>query len=239
MRGASSCSAWPISRSVGGAETKIEAVPIAGFAQMRIVLSNSNDDPQGACRPFDKDRNGFVFGEAGALMVIETEEHALARGATILGRLMGASVTSDSYRIVAPDPNGEQAGYAMTRAIQLAGLAPTDIDQINAHATGTSVGDVAEEKAINNAMGGHKPAVYAPKSALGHSVGAVGAVESILTVLALRDAVIPPTLNLRNLDPEIDLDVVAGTPRQGDYQYAINNSFGFGGHNVALAFGKY
>jgi beta-ketoacyl ACP synthase len=223
----------------GGVETKIEAVPIAGFAQMRIVLSNTNDDPAGACRPFDKDRNGFVFGEGGALMVIETEEHAKARGANILGRLMGASVTSDGYHIVAPDPNGEQAGHAMTRAIELAGLQPTDIDHINAHATGTSVGDVAEGKAINNAMRGHVPAVYAPKSALGHSVGAVGAVESILTVMALRDGVIPPTLNLRNLDPEIDLDVVAGDPRQGDFKYAINNSFGFGGHNVALAFGKY
>ena len=223
----------------GGVETVIEAVPIAGFAQMRIVLSTTNDNPAGACRPFDRDRNGFVFGEAGALIVIETEEHAKARSATILARLMGASITSDGYHIVAPDPNGEQAGHAMTRAIQLAGLTPTDIDHINAHATGTSVGDVAEGKAINNAMGGHKPAVYAPKAALGHSVGAVGAVESILTVLALRDGIIPPTLNLVNLDPEIDLDVVAGEPRTGNYKYAINNSFGFGGHNVALAFGKY
>jgi meromycolic acid 3-oxoacyl-[acyl-carrier protein] synthase II len=223
----------------GGVETVIEAVPIAGFAQMRIVLSTSNDDPAGACRPFDKDRNGFVFGEGGALMVIETEEHAKARGANILARLMGASVTSDGFHIVAPDPDGERAGYAMTRAIQLAGLQPTDIDHVNAHATGTSVGDVAEGHAINNAMGKHRPAVYAPKSALGHSVGAVGAVESILTVMALRDGVVPPTLNLKNLDPEIDLDVVAGEPRQGNYKYAINNSFGFGGHNVALAFGKY
>jgi beta-ketoacyl ACP synthase len=223
----------------GGVESRIEAVPIAGFAQMRIVLSTSNDDPAGACRPFDKDRNGFVFGEGGALMVIETEEHAKARGATPLARLMGASVTSDGYHMVAPDPNGEQAGHAMTRAIQLAGLQPTDIDHVNAHATGTSVGDVAESKAINNAMGGHKPAVYAPKSALGHSVGAVGAVESILTVLALKNGVVPPTLNLKNLDPEIDLDVVHGSPRPGNYQYAVNNSFGFGGHNVALAFGKY
>ncbi|PEG54513.1 beta-ketoacyl-[acyl-carrier-protein] synthase II [Mycolicibacterium diernhoferi] len=223
----------------GGVETKIEAVPIAGFAQMRIVLSNSNDDPQGACKPFDRDRNGFVFGEGGALMVIETEEHAKARGANILARIMGASVTSDGYHIVAPDPNGEQAGYAMSRAIELAGLQASDIDHVNAHATGTTVGDVAEGYAINNAMKGHKPAVYAPKSALGHSVGAVGAVESILTVLALRDGIIPPTLNLKNLDPEIDLDVVAGEPRPGDYKYAINNSFGFGGHNVALTFGKY
>ncbi len=223
----------------GGVETKIEAVPIAAFAQMRIVLSNTNDDPTGACRPFDRDRNGFVFGEGAALMVIETEEHAKARGATILARIMGASVTSDGHHIVAPDPDGIQAGQAMTRAIQLAGLQPGDIDHVNAHATGTNVGDVAEGRAINNAMGSHRPAVYAPKSALGHSVGAVGAVESILTVLALRDGVIPPTRNLRNLDPEIDLDVVAGDPRPGDYLYAINNSFGFGGHNVAIAFGKY
>ncbi|BCO35485.1 beta-ketoacyl-[acyl-carrier-protein] synthase II [Mycobacterium heckeshornense] len=225
----------------GGVETKIEAVPIAGFAQMRIVLSTNNDDPAGACRPFDKDRDGFVFGEAGALMVIETEEHAKARGANILARLMGAAVTSDGYHIVAPDPNGERAGHAMTRAIQLADLTPGDIDHVNAHATGTSVGDVAEGKAINNALGPHggNAAVYAPKSALGHSVGAVGAVESILTVLALRDQIIPPTLNLVNLDPEIDLDVVAGKPRPGSYNYAINNSFGFGGHNVAIAFGRY
>jgi beta-ketoacyl ACP synthase len=223
----------------GGVETRIEAVPIAGFAQMRIVLSTTNDDPAGACRPFDRDRNGFVFGEAGALLVIETEEHAKARGANILARIMGASVTSDGYHIVAPDPNGEQAGHAITRAVQLAGLTPADIDHVNAHATGTSVGDVAEGKAINNALGSSRPAVYAPKGALGHSVGAVGAVESILTVMALRDGVIPPTLNLRNLDPEIDLDVVAGEPRVGDYRYAVNNSFGFGGHNVALAFGKY
>ncbi|BBX45268.1 3-oxoacyl-ACP synthase KasB [Mycobacterium cookii] len=225
----------------GGVETKIEAVPIAGFAQMRIVMSTTNDDPAGACRPFDKDRNGFVFGEGGALMVIETEEHAKARGANILARLMGASVTSDGFHMVAPDPNGERAGHAMTRAIQLAGLTPADIHHVNAHATGTSVGDVAEGKAINNALGPHggNAVVFAPKGALGHSVGAVGAVESILTVLALRDQIVPATLNLVNLDPEVDLDVVAGQPRAGDYQYAINNSFGFGGHNVALTFGRY
>ena len=142
----------------GGVETRIEAVPIAGFAQMRIVLSTTNDDPAGACRPFDRDRNGFVFGEGGAL-----HGHR-DRGARQGPRcqhprpaLMGASVTSDGFHIVAPDPNGEQAGHAMTRAIQLAGLSPTDIDHINAHATGTSVGDVAEGKAINNAMGTHRP----------------------------------------------------------------------------------
>jgi beta-ketoacyl ACP synthase len=184
----------------GGVETKIEAVAIAAFAAMRIVLSSTNEDPVGACRPFDKDRNGFVFGEAGALMVIEREEHAKVRGATILARLMGAAITSDGYHMVAPDPNGEQAGYAMTRAIQLAGLTRADIDHVNAHATGTTVGDVAEGKAINIALGSHKPAVYAPKAALGHSVGAVGAVESILTVMALHDGA----------------DAEPGQPRSGD-----------------------
>jgi beta-ketoacyl ACP synthase len=223
----------------GGVETKIEAVPIAAFAAMRIVMSTNNDNPAGACRPFDKDRDGFVFGEAGALMVIETEEHAKARGANILARIMGASVTSDGFHMVAPDPNGERAGHAITRAIQLAGITPAEIDHINAHATGTQVGDLAESKAIKRALGSNYPAVYAPKAALGHSVGAVGALESILTVLALREQVIPPTLNLENLDPEIDLDVVAGKPRSGNYQYAVNNSFGFGGHNVAITFGRY
>ena len=223
----------------GGVETRIEAVPIAAFAQMRIVMSTNNANPAGACRPFDKDRDGFVFGEGGALLMIETEEHAKARGATILARLMGASITSDGFHMVAPDPNGERAGAAMSQAIRRSGITPNEIDHVNAHATGTQVGDVAESKAINRALGSHRPAIYAPKSALGHSVGAVGAVESILTVQTLRDQVVPPTLNLEHLDPEIDLDVVSGVPRQGKYDYAINNSFGFGGHNVALVFGRY
>jgi beta-ketoacyl ACP synthase len=223
----------------GGVETRIEAVAIAAFAQMRIVMSTNNDDPAGACRPFDRDRDGFVFGEGGALMLIETEENAKARGANILARIMGASITSDGFHMVAPDPNGARAGHAITRAVQLAGLTPGDIDHVNAHATGTQVGDLAESKAINNALDGNKPAVWAPKSALGHSVGAVGAVESILTVMTLRDQVVPPTLNLKNLDPEIDLDVVSDKPRPGNYRYAVNNSFGFGGHNVAITFGRY
>ena len=222
----------------GGVETRIEAVPMAAFAQ-HDLLSTNNEDPAGACRPFDKDRDGFVFGEAGAMITIETEEHAKARGANIIGRLMGAGITSDGYQPVLADPSGEQAGRAMTRAIQLAGLTPGDIDHINAHATGTVPGDRAEANAIRRALGAHTPKVYAPKAALGHSFGAVGAVESILTVLALRDGVIPPTLNLRNLDPEVDLDVVSGEPRPGDYRYAVSNSFAFGGYNVALAFGRY
>jgi len=221
----------------GGVEGMIEALPIAAFSMMR-AMSTKNEDPEGASRPFDKNRDGFVFGEAGAMMIIETEEHAKARGATPLARIMGAGISSDAYHMVAPAPDGLRAGHAMKRAMETAGLSPKDINHVNAHATSTSIGDVAEANAIRNA-GVEHAAVYAPKSALGHSIGAVGALESILTVLALRDGVIPPTLNYETPDPEIDLDVVAGEPRYGEYQYAINNSFGFGGHNVALAFGRY
>ena len=221
----------------GGVEGGIEALPIAAFSMMR-AMSTNNDDPEGASRPFDKNRDGFVFGEAGALMVIETEEHAKARGAKPLARLMGAGITSDAFHMVAPAADGERAGKAIRRSLELAGLSPNDIDHINAHATATSIGDAAEAMAIRVA-GCEQAPVYAPKSALGHSIGAVGALESVLTVLSLRDGVIPPTLNYETPDPEIDLDVVAGEPRYGDYRYAINNSFGFGGHNVALAFGKY
>ena len=222
---------------VGGVEGGIEALPIAAFSMMR-AMSTTNDDPAGASRPFDKNRNGFVFGEAGAMMIIETEEHAKARGAKPLARLMGAGITSDAFHMVAPAADGLRAGAAMKRALETAGLDTKDIQHVNAHATATPIGDTAEANAIRVA-GVEHAAVYAPKSALGHSIGAVGALESILTVLALRDGVIPPTLNYETPDPEIDLDVVAGEPRYGDYSYAINNSFGFGGHNVALAFGRY
>jgi beta-ketoacyl ACP synthase len=220
----------------GGVETEIEAVPVAAFIQ-QDMLSTRNDDPPGACRPFDRDRDGMVLAEGGALMLIETEQHAKARGARILARLMGAGITSDSYDVVKSDPDGQRAGDAITRAIELAGLTPSDIDHINAHATGTVDGDLAEAHAIANALGDHMPAVYAPKAALGNSLGAAGAVEAVLTVQALRDGVIPPTLNLKDLDPDIRLDVVSEQPRRGDYRYAVTNSFGLGGHNVALTFG--
>lgn len=220
----------------GGVESFIDAVPIASFAMMR-AMSTNNDNPAAASRPFDKDRDGFVFGEAGALMTLETEEHAKARGATIHARLLGSGITSDGYHIVAPHPEGLGAARAMTRAIEMAGLTKSDIKHINAHATATPIGDIAEAKAINAAVGNHA-AVYGPKSALGHSIGAVGALESVLTVLAVRDGIIPPTLNVDSQDPEIDLDVVKGEPRTGSFDFALNNSFGFGGHNVALAFGR-
>ncbi|MEC3956753.1 KasA/KasB family beta-ketoacyl-ACP synthase [Nocardia sp. CDC153] len=221
----------------GGVEGSIQALPIAGFSMMR-AMSTRNDDPKGASRPFDMDRDGFVFGEAGALMTIETEEHAKARGATIHARIMGAGITSDGFHLVAPDPEGTGAARAMTRAMEYAGLSKSDVTHINAHATATPIGDTAEANAIKQAVGNHA-AVYAPKSALGHSIGAVGALESVLTVLSVRDGIIPPTLNLENQDPEIDLDVVKGQARTGQYDYALNDSFGFGGHNVAIAFGRY
>jgi 3-oxoacyl-[acyl-carrier-protein] synthase II/beta-ketoacyl ACP synthase len=222
----------------GGVETLIEAVPVAAFWQAGLMSTN-NDDPPGACRPFDKNRDGMVLGEGGALMLIETEEHAKARGAPILARVMGAAMTSDGYDPIKPNPSGETAGDAIARAIEVAGLTPSDIDHINAHATGTTLGDLAEARAIGHALGDHTPAVYAPKAALGHSLGGSGAVEAVLTVQALRDGVVPPTLNLNDLDPEIELDVVAGQARRADYRYAVSNSFGIGGYNVAVVFGAY
>jgi beta-ketoacyl ACP synthase len=220
----------------GGVETWIEPVPVAAFTQMDL-LSTRNDDPARACRPFDKDRDGMVFGEGGALMLVETEAHAKARGAPILARLMGVGITSDGYDAVEPDPNGEEAADAISRGLRLAGLSAGDVDFVKAHAAGTVAGDLAEARAIRTALGEHSPAVYAPKAALGHSLGAAGAVEAVVTVQALRDGVLPPTLNLDHLDPQIDLDVVAGAPRRADYRYALANSFGLGGYNVALVFG--
>jgi len=220
----------------GGVETEIEAVPVASFWQAEM-LSTNNDDPSGACRPFGKDRDGMVLGEGGALMLIETEEHAKARGAPILARLMGAAMSSDAYDPVRPNPDGAMAGSTIARAIELAGLKPSDIDHINAHATGTTFGDLAEARAIGNAFGDHTPAVYASKAALGHSLGGSGAVEAVLTVQALRDGVVPPTLNTKDLDPEISLDLVTGEARRADYRYAVTNSFGIGGYNVAVVFG--
>lgn len=220
----------------GAVETWVEAVPVAAFNELGLMSTN-NDDPPGACRPFDRYREGMVLGEGGALMLIETEAHAKARGAPILARLMGASTNCDAHDAVQPDPTGETAAAAIARAVDLAGLQPADIDHVNAHATGTTLGDLAEARAIRRALGGHDPAVYAPKAALGHSLGAAGAVEAVLTVQALRDGVVPATRNVKVVDPEIGLDVVVDQPRRGDYRYAISNSMGLGGYNAVLAFG--
>jgi beta-ketoacyl ACP synthase len=223
----------------GGVEFPIQGVPIAAYAQIDGIMSTDNDDPVGACRPFDKDRTGMVFGEGGALLIMETEAHAKARGAHVLARVLGGSITSDGYDVMDSDPDAEQEAHAINRAIELARLTPGDIDHVNAHAAGTANGDLVEATALQKVFGNHHPAVYAPKAALGNTFGSSGAVESVLTVLALHDGIVPPTLNLRHLDERIDLDVVTGQARKGDYRYAINTTFAFGGHNVALVFGKY
>lgn len=222
----------------GGVEGHIDAIPIAAFSMMR-AMSTRNDDPAAASRPFDADRDGFVFGEAAAMMVIEREDHARARGAHIHARVMGAGITSDGFHLVAPDPSGQGNTRAMARAMQTAGLSKADVTHVNAHATSTPIGDTAEALGIQAAVGDHA-AIYAPKSALGHSIGAVGALEAVLTIKSVEEGIIPPTLNLENLDPECgDIDVVHGEARKGQIDYALSNSFGFGGHNVALAFGRY
>lgn len=222
----------------GGVESRIEPVPIVAFNNMG-VLATDNDDPEGACRPFDQNRTGMVFGEAGALLLVESEEHAAARGATPLARLMGVGTTSDAHDLLEPDTSGELAAAAVSRALTLSGVTADDIDHVNAHAAGTKIGDLTEARALHQVFGGHHPAVTAAKAALGHSMGAAGAVEAVLTVQAVRDGVIPPTRNLQTLDPEIDLDVVTGEARRGDYRHALSTTLGFGGHNVALVFGKY
>lgn len=220
----------------GGVDGFITAAPVAAFHQLDL-LATANDDPAGAARPFDRDRDGLVFSEGGALLLLESEAHARARNAPILARVLGAGMTSDSYDVVGLDPSGESAAAAIKRAIELAGLQPDDIDVVIADAAGTAKGDLAEAAALRLALGNARPAVYAPKAALGHSWGSSGAVDAVLAVQALRDQVVPATRNLENLDPAIDLDVVAGTPRRGSYRYALTDGFGFSGNNVALVFG--
>lgn len=218
----------------GGAESCIHPITVAGFAQSR-TLSTRNDEPERASRPFDIDRDGFVLGEGAGVLVLEREDHAMARGARIYGRLVGAGITSDAYHITGNHPEGIGQVAAITHAVRSAGLTASDIDHVNCHATSTVVGDVGEAAAVRKALGEHV-VLTAPKSALGHLVGGAGAVESIITLLSIYHGVIPATLNMENLDPKVGLDVVTGEPRKMDVRAAINDSFGFGGHNVALAF---
>ena len=222
----------------GGSEAAIHPLPIAAFAAMQ-ALSKRNDAPEKASRPYDIDRDGFVMGEGGGALVLESEEHALARGAKIYAEVVGASVTSDAYHITAPDPEGSAAARAMIGAIEQSGSSITDVVHINAHATSTPVGDIAEYNALKRVFGGHlsKIAVSATKSSTGHLLGGAGAIEAIFTVLALHERTAPPTINLDNPDPSIDLDVVT-SPRklEGSNILAITNSFGFGGHNAVVAF---
>jgi 3-oxoacyl-[acyl-carrier-protein] synthase II len=222
----------------GGTEAAMHPMPIAGFTAMQ-ALSTRNDEPERASRPYDTGRDGFVLGEGAAVIVLETEAHARARGARIYAEVAGVGMSSDAYHIAAPDPEGAGAARAMRDAVQGAGLSPSDIVHINAHATSTPVGDVAESKAIRRAFGDeadHMP-VSATKSMTGHLLGAAGALETVFTILAVHHRLAPATINLDDFDPAISLDVISGEHRklpEGDIA-ALNNSFGFGGHNLALA----
>jgi 3-oxoacyl-[acyl-carrier-protein] synthase II len=223
----------------GGTEAAIHPLPIAGFAAMQ-ALSQRNERPETASRPYDRSRDGFVLGEGAGVIVLETEEHAKARGARIYAEIAGAGMTADAHHIAAPEPEGAGAGRAMKMALEAAGVTPDEIVHLNAHATSTPVGDTAEAKASRLALGpaADRVAVSATKSMTGHLLGAAGALESIFTILAVHHRQAPPTINVEDLDPEIDLDVVRKDPRvlgSGTEQLvALNNSFGFGGHNIAL-----
>ncbi len=225
----------------GGCEAAIHPLPIAAFASMH-ALSRRNEEPSKASRPYDVNRDGFVMGEGGGAIVLETEEHAKARGAKIYAELVGGAVTSDAYHITAPDPEGSGAARAVIAALKQAHAKPEDVAHINAHATSTPVGDIAEYTALKRVFGEQlgKIAVSATKASTGHLLGGAGAIEAIFTILALHERTAPPTINLENQDPEIPLDVVT-SPRQlpeGPI-LAISTSFGFGGHNAVIAFRSY
>jgi 3-oxoacyl-[acyl-carrier-protein] synthase II len=220
----------------GGTEAVIHPLPIAGFASMR-AMSTRNDDPERASRPWDKERDGFVLGEGSGAVVLERADHAAARGARVYARLAGAALTSDGYDIVQPHPEGRGVIRAINMAIADAGIARSDIVHVNAHATSTPVGDLAEIAALRTALGSH-PVLTATKSMTGHLLGAAGALESIATILAIRDSVIPPTINLDDPDDALDLDVAAHKPRHMEVPAALNNGFGFGGHNAVLVFAR-
>ena len=223
----------------GGVEAAIHQLPIAGFAAMK-ALSTRNEAPQKASRPYDLDRDGFVLGEGGGDLLLEEYESAKARGAKIYCEVAGQGLTSDGYHIAAPDPDGEGVQRAIKFALTAAGLSTKDIVHLNAHATSTPAGDIAEANALRKALGADADhvAVSATKSMTGHLLGGAGAIESVFIVKALQERLAPPTINIENLDPAVTIDVVRDIPRQlpsGDIA-ALNDSFGFGGHNVVLAF---
>jgi 3-oxoacyl-[acyl-carrier-protein] synthase II len=217
----------------GGAEACVHPLPLAGFAQMR-ALSTRHDEPHAASRPYDKGRDGFVLGEGAGVMVLETEAHAAARGARVHGHLAGAGLASDAHHVTAPDPSGAGAARSITAALRDAGVGPEDVGHVDAHATSTPLGDLAEVRALNLALGAHRPPVTAPKSCTGHLLGAAGAVEAIAAVLALRSGVVPAIRNLDDPDDEADVDMVRTVAREHPHEVALSTSFGFGGHDVSL-----
>jgi len=223
----------------GGTEAPIAEVGIAGFSAMR-ALSRRNDDPQGASRPFDAERDGFVMGEAGAMIVLEELEHAQARGAKVYAEVIGYGVSSDAKHITEPDVDGP--GRALRMAFADAAIDASEIDYVNAHATSTPLGDSSETQMLKLALGEEKAyatPISATKGATGHCLGSAGAVEAIFSILAIRDGKLPPTINLENPDPECDLDYVANEARAATVRTAVNNSFGFGGHNACIVFRRF
>lgn len=219
----------------GGVDCGVTPLGLAAFCSARS-LSTRNDDPQGASRPFDADRDGFVMGEGGAILVLEELEHARSRGAHIYGELVGYGASADAYHVTAPDPSGDGARRAMQQALDRAGVAPSAVDYINAHGTSTGLGDVAETGAIKQVFGTRVPPVSSTKSMTGHLLGGAGSLEAAICLLAIRDGVLPPTINYTTPDPECDLDYVPNTARETVVRSALSNSFGFGGHNATLLF---
>lgn len=219
----------------GGSESPITPLALGGFCSMK-ALSTRNDDPEHASRPFDLERDGFIMGEGAGTLVLEAWEHAQRRGAEILAEVIGYGSTADAYHVTAPEPTGEGAARAMRRALADAGIAPTDVDYINAHGTSTPLNDKGETLAIHTVFGDHakRVAVSSTKSMTGHLLGAAGAIELIACVMAIRDGVIPPTINYQVPDPECDLDYVPNQARSATLRVALSNSLGFGGHNVSL-----
>jgi len=224
----------------GGAEAAVNPLGLAGFCVMKAVTSEWNDEPQRASRPFDAKRSGFVMGEGAGALVLEEMEHALARGAKIYGEVLGYGATCDAYHITAPAPDGAGAAQAMRLAIEDANLKPEDIDYINAHGTSTELNDKTETQAIKAVFGEHacELAVSSTKSMIGHMLGAAGAAESIATLLALSRQEVPPTINYEFPDPECDLYYTPNVAEKRHLKYALNNSFGFGGHNAVILFGR-
>ena len=225
----------------GGTEAPITEVGIAGFSAMR-ALSRRNDAPEEASRPFDTGRDGFVMGEAGAVVVLEELEHAQARGAKIYAELLGYGLSSDAQHITEPDPSGENPARAMTMALGDAGVGPGEVDYINAHGTSTPLGDAAETRVIKLALGeenARNTPVSSTKGATGHCLGAAGAVEAMFSVLAVQNGVLPPTINYEDPDPECDLDYIPNESREADVRVAVSNSFGFGGHNATIVFRRF
>lgn len=221
----------------GGFDCGITPLGLAGFCSAR-ALSTRNDDPEGASRPFDAGRDGFVMGEGGGILILEEWDRAAGRGARILAEIVGYGATADAYHITAPAPDGNGARRAMRHALDQAGLAPADIGYINAHGTSTPLGDIAETDAIKAVFGADAPPVSSTKSMTGHLLGGAGGVEAVVTVLALQEGILPPTINLTDPDPACDLDYVANTAREQRVDAALSNSFGFGGHNATLVFAR-